>query len=164
MDLFSRSGWLRGFGLVLVVAVFVFSGCAGGTDTSGDTPEETSSTGGDGIEEPRHNGRLVELSGENTAELLVVAGGMTYVYLYDTDGNPVEFAGKEVSVVFTTADGESQTLVLNGMGVGAGAHFMNPIDEAMVERIMEQGAYMADITVTSESGTQTGSIEITVGG
>lgn len=116
-----------------------------------------------GMLEPRHGGRIVELTGNYDAELVIMDGGMSYVYLYDAQGAPVEYQGKTVELVVTTPDGKTQTLALEGMGAGAGAHFMNPLNQEMQDAMRAQGSYTADVRVTSPDGEQTGQIEIHMG-
>ena len=113
--------------------------------------------------EPRHGGRIVELTGEYDAEMVIMEGGMSFVYLYDAQGSPVPYEGKSVQLVVTTPDGRSQTLDLEGMGSGAGAHFMNPLSTEMTDGMVAAGAYTADIRVTGPEGEQTGQIEIRIG-
>ena len=152
----------------LLLALFVLVGCAGGESGDGETAsEETGQADEPMISvdlEPAHGGRIVELSGDLDAELVVMEGGMAFVYLYDAEANPESWEGKSVNITVTTPDGQSQELELNGMGSGSGAHFMNPIEEAMVAHIFEQGSYKADVVVETESGSQTGSIDIELGG
>lgn len=144
---------------VLVGLVIVWAGCGGGGSTSGEADTEPMAASGSGLE-PQHGGRIVELSGDYDAELVVMEGGMAFVYLYDADGKPVPHEGKTVSVKVTTPDGTSQQVVLDGMGTGAGAHFMNPLDEDLVNHAVEEGSYTAEISVETDSETQTGSIDV----
>lgn len=147
-------GWAALVGLVIVLA-----GCGGSGSTSGETEDEPMAAAGSGLA-PQHGGRIVELSGDYDAELVVMEGGMAFVYLYDADGNPVPYEGKTVSVKIMTPDGRSQEVVLDGMGTGAGAHFMNQLDDDMVNHVIEEGGYTAEITVDTDSETQTGSVDI----
>ena len=164
---FSRNnGWARFLVLGCLGLVLVMAGC-GGTETATEEAADDHGEAGhspdaevaDAGLEPRHNGRIVMLDGEYDAEL-VVTEAMTWVYLYDAEGNPVEYEGKTVTLRVTTADGKMQEINLEGMGQGAGAHFMNPLSEEFVAHVLEQGAYTAEVTVMSESGPQMGTLEI----
>ena len=151
-----------------LLVLFVFVGCAGGGNEDGETASEETGPAEEpmasGELEPNHGGRIVELSGDLDAELVVMEGGMAFVYLYDAEGSPEPWEGKSVQITVTTPDGQSQELELNGMGSGSGAHFMNPVEEAMVAHILEQGSYQADVVVETEAGLQTGTIDIELGG
>jgi hypothetical protein len=146
--------WAAVVGLVVVLA-----GCGGGESTSGEAEHSPATAAAPGLE-PQHGGRIVELSGDFDAELVVMEGGMAFVYLYDADGSPVPCEGKTVWIRITTPDGKSQELGLEGMGTGAGAHFMNPLDGDMVNHVLEEGAYSAEVSVETETDTQSGSIDI----
>jgi hypothetical protein len=159
----GESKWMRWATFGAVGLALVLAGCAGEESTSGEAEPVAESPVAVSLE-PQHGGRIVELSGDYDAELVVMEGGMTFVYLYDAEGNPIEYEGKTVSVKISTPDGQTQELDLEGMGVGAGAHFMNPLEEDMVAHILEQGAYTTEVMVTTEAGTQTGSIDIDLGG
>lgn len=143
----------------LIGLVIVLAGCGGGDATTGEADHSSATSTASGLE-PNHGGRIVELDGSFDAELVVVEGGMAFVYLYDADGNPVPYEGKEVWLKVTTPDGKSQELDLEGMGTGAGAHFMNPLDAEMVDHVLDEGAYSADISVETDTETQKGSIDI----
>jgi hypothetical protein len=151
-----RSTWWMGW---VAIAVIGLAGCGGGETAT----EEAEHAGEDpavaGLE-PRHGGRIVELDGEYDAELVIMEGGMAFVYLYDADGNPVPYEGKEVWLKVATPSGKMQELELEGMGTGAGAHFMNPLDEDMLKQVLDEGEYSADIAVETESGAQTGKIVV----
>jgi len=116
-----------------------------------------------GTLEPRHGGRIVELTGSYDAELVIMEGGMSFVYLYDDAGSPVPYEGKAVQLSVATPDGKSQTLDLEGMGSGAGAHFMNPLSQEMTDGILAAETYRAEIRVTTPEGEQTGQLEIQIG-
>jgi hypothetical protein len=143
----------------VVGLVIVLAGCGGGDSTSGEAEPSSATSTAPGLE-PHHGGRIVELSGDLDAELVVMEGGMAFVYLYDADGNPVPYEGKKVWIKVTTPDGKSQELGLEGMGTGAGAHFMNPLDGDMVNHVLEEGAYSAEVSVETDTDTQSGSIDI----
>jgi hypothetical protein len=163
MQLHAEKYRMRWISMAAVALVVLITGCAG-EETTTEEAEPVAEAPAAAELEPSHGGRIVELNGDYDAELVVMEGGMTFVYLYDAEGNPVEYEGKMVNIKITTPDGQSQELELEGMGSGAGAHFMNPLEEAMVGHVLEQGAYTADITVETEAGTQTGTIEINLGG
>lgn len=143
----------------LVGLLVVLAGCGGGDSTSGEADHSSATATASGLE-PNHGGRIVELSGDFDAELVVMEGGMAFVYLYDPDGKPVPYEGKQVWLKVMTPDGKTQELELEGMGTGAGAHFMNPLDGEMLNHVLEEGAYSADITVETDTGTQNGNIDI----
>jgi hypothetical protein len=149
----------RGFRLAMVVCG-LGAGCA-----RQESPEEAGSSPAEAPAltrlEPRHGGRIVELTGAFDAELVISEGGMSFVFLYDAQGNPVPYEGKEVKLVVTTAGGRSEEVPLEGMGGGSGAHFMNPLSEGMLE-VLRDG-YVAEITVTAPDGLQTGRLEVAAG-
>lgn len=151
----------------IVLMSFALAITAAGCGNDGSEVQEEGSSPADaralGTIEPRHGGRIVELTGNYDAEFVVMEGGMSFVYLYDADGAPVPYQGKEVEVVVTTPDGKTQALPLEGMGSGAGAHFMNPLSQEMTDGMRAAGAYTAHIRVTTPEGEQTGQIEIQIG-
>lgn len=168
MQFSRRNSWARFLVLGCLGLVLVVAGC-GGTETATENADHENGEEGhsddaevasEGLQ-PAHDGRIVMLEGEYDAEL-VVTEAMTWIYLYDAEGNPVEYEGKEVTLKVTTPDGETQEIDLEGMGVGAGAHFMAPLGEEFVAHVLEQAAYTADITVVTESGTQMGTLDITL--
>lgn len=154
-----RSSLVLGLALLLVSAAGC-GGYGGEVQEEGGSPADATALG---TLEPRHGGHIVELTGSYDAELLIQEGGMSFVFLYDAEGAPVPYQGKDVQLVVTTMDGKSQTLQLEGMGAGSGAHFMNPLNEEMMLAMTEQGGYTAEIRVTEEAGEQTGRIEVETG-
>lgn len=152
----------RGFRLA-IAALLVAAGCTPQQSPEGEENGSPADAPEIGRLEPRHGGFFVELSGEYDAEFVLGAGGMCFVYLYDADGNPVPYQGKDVKVVVTATDGQREEIALEGMGAGAGAHFMNPLSEGLMEKIEAEGGFVAEITVTAPEGVQTGHLEVASG-
>jgi hypothetical protein len=94
---------------------------------------------------PPHGGREVSLGPDSKAELVVDDTGMILVRLYDAGWHLVDPAGKQVVVTIITPDGASRDIGLEAMGSGSAAHFMNPMEEAVVAHVREQGSYTVRI-------------------
>ncbi len=152
----------RRVGVPVILSLFFLTGCGrqNPIEEEGGSPAEARAVA---AVEPRHGGRIVELSGENDAELVISESGMSYVYLYDAQGDPVPYEGKQVKLIVSTPDGKSEVLPLEGMGSGAGAHFMNPISEEMFAHMGSVGTYEAEIEVVSPGSSQVGHLEVEPG-
>jgi len=148
---------------VLIATVVLTVGCGSYSNNAQEEGSSPADAQPVGALEPRHGGRVVELTGRYDAEVVVMDNGMSFVYLYDAEGNPVAQEGKQVRLVVTTPDGKSLDLPLEGMGTGAGAHFMNPIPDEMIAQLKTQGAYTAEVRVMTPEGEQTGQLEIHLG-
>jgi hypothetical protein len=153
------SRWLAGIALASSAAVILSAGCAR-KQAETTTEQQTQVT-----QEPavgaQHGGKEIVLDAGTRAELVVDDTGMTTVYLYDASGAPVDPAGKTVTVTFVTPDGQAKEVTLTAMGTGADAHFMNPVDEAVVSHIKEQGSYTAKVTANMDGQTKTGQTQVT---
>lgn len=119
--------------LVLIAALAV-AGCAK------SRPPEESTTAAD-TTTPPHGGVGVMLGDHYRAELVVDATGMVVVRLYDAAWRAVDITGNAVDVTVTTPDGASKEITLVGMGTGDAAHFMGPMDEAVVAHVRQAGSY-----------------------
>ena len=94
---------------------------------------------------PPHGGRAVELSAADRAELVVDDTGMIVVRLYDASWRLLDPAGKSVTVRIQTPDSAFVDLEAEPMGTGSAAHFMVPMDKAVVAHVQESGGYVATV-------------------
>ncbi|HKA23603.1 MAG TPA: hypothetical protein VKF80_01345 [Candidatus Eisenbacteria bacterium] len=94
---------------------------------------------------PPHGGRAVDLGQGEHAELVVDETGMIVVRLYDPTWHLLDPAGKTVQVRIETPDGASIDIATEAMGTGSAAHFMAPMDKAVVEHVRESGSYTATV-------------------
>ena len=149
----------RSTSVLTALIFFALAGCGQETaiDEQGSSPAEAPAVA---ALEPRHGGHMVELSGDFDAELVISESGMCFVYLYDEQGQPVPYEGKQVKLSVTAPDGTTEILPLEGMGAGAGAHFMNPVSEEMLPRLGTPAAYYAELEVVTTTGLQTGRVEV----
>lgn len=113
------------------------------------------------ITAPPHGGRGIELGGGQRAEVVVDATGMIVVRLYDDAWRLLDPAGKTVEVEITTPDGASRTIPMEAMSVGEAAHFMAPMDEAVLAHVRDQGSYKATVHAVIGGRTLQGSTNVT---
>jgi len=121
-----------------LIAALALAGCAK------SRPPEESTTAAD-TTTPPHGGVGVTLGDHYRAELVVDASGMMIVRLYDAAWRAVDITGNTVDVTVTTPDDATKEITLVGMGTGEAAHFMAPMDEAVVAHVREQGSYTVTI-------------------
>jgi hypothetical protein len=121
-----------------LVAALALSGCA-----QSRPPEE--STAAPDTTTPPHGGVTVTLGDSYRAELVVDATGMIVVRLYDSAWRILDPAGNSADVTVSTPDGANREITLVPMGTGEAAHYMSPMDEAVVAHVREQGSYTAII-------------------
>ena len=123
---------------LILAAVLILAGCGQ------SQPPEESTTAAD-TTTPPHGGVGLTLGDRYRAELVVDPTGMMVVRLYDAGWRMVDITGNQVEVTIATPDGASKEITLVGMGDGAAAHFMAPMDEPVVLHVREQGSYTATV-------------------
>ena len=94
---------------------------------------------------PPHGGVAVSLGPSYRAELVVDNSGMIVVRLYDAVWRILDPTGNTAEVSVATPDGASRVITLVPMGTGSAAHYMAPMDEAVVAHVREQGSYTMTI-------------------
>ena len=92
-----------------------------------------------------HGGVAIALGPSYRAELVVDATGMMVVRLYDSDWRILDPEGNSAEVTIATPDGASRVVTLVPMGTGTAAHYMGPMDEAVVVHVQDQGSYTATV-------------------
>ena len=150
---------MAGLTRLLPLALLALTACGqqAAIEEEGSSPADAPAVA---VLEPRHGGHIVELSGDYDAELVISESGMCFVYLYDAEGQPVPYQDKQVKLSLTAPDGATEVLPLEGMGSGAGAHFMNPVSEEMLPRLGTPPAFYAEVEVATPTGLQTGRLEV----
>jgi hypothetical protein len=160
---FSR-GATAGAVLLLVLGACAPGGREGTSDRREPIAEVADSASASAPDQPvswpPRGGHALTLDDGSHAELIVDDTGMLFVYLFDAAYRPLETEGRHVSVAIVTPDGASRDILLAGMGRGAAAHHMNPMDEAVLAHVREQGVYAAHVTVTSDAGTARGETRV----
>ena len=139
------------WGLAVALAL---AGCGGSS-------REAQRTAAQPITSPPHGGRGIELGGGARAEVVVDGTGMIVVRLYDAAWRLQDPAGKTVEVEIATPDGAARTLPAEAMGVGEAAHFMVPMDEAVVAHVREQGSYKITVHAVVRGKSIQGSTNVT---
>jgi len=109
---------------------------------------------------PPHGGRGLELSASDRAELVVDDTGMIVVRLYDTSWRLLDPAGKSVTVRIQTPDSAFVDLAAEPMGSGSAAHFMVPMDKAVVAHVQESGSYVATVQAVIDGRHVQGSTKV----
>jgi hypothetical protein len=108
-------------------------------------PAPTHETADSGASGPPHGGRAIDLGPSERAELVVDQTGMIVVRLYDRSWRLLDPARKTVEVRIQTPDSASVDIETEPMGTGSAAHFMAPMDQAVVEHVRESGSYVATV-------------------
>jgi hypothetical protein len=70
---------------------------------------------------------------------------MIVVRLYDRSWRLLDPAGKTVDVQIETPDSAAINITTEPMGTGSAAHFMAPMDKAVVAHVQEMGSYVATV-------------------
>jgi len=109
---------------------------------------------------PPHGGRGIELGAADRAELVVDDTGMIVVRLYDASWRLLDPAGKSVTVRIQTPDGAFVDLSAGPMGTGSAAHFMVPMDKAVVAHVQESGSYVATVQAVIDGRHVQGSAKV----
>ena len=109
---------------------------------------------------PPHGGRGIELSAADRAELVVDDTGMIVVRLYDASWRLLDPAGKAVTVRIETPDSAFVELSAEPMGTGSAAHFMVPMDKAVVAHVQESGSYVATVQAVIDGRHVQGSAKV----
>jgi hypothetical protein len=109
---------------------------------------------------PPHGGRGIELGAADRAELVVDGTGMIVVRLYDASWRLLDPAGKSVTVRIQTPDSAFVDLPAEPMGTGSAAHFMVPMDKAVVAHVQESGSYVATVQAVIDGRHVQGSAKI----
>jgi len=135
--------------LVLALSLVV-AGCGHGSRSS----REPAASG------PPHGGRAVDLGPGEQAELVVDDTGMIVVRLYDRSWRLLDPAGKTVDVRIETPDSAAIDIATEAMGTGSAAHFMAPMDKAVVEHVRETGSYVATVRAVIEGRHVQGSTTV----
>ena len=122
--------------LVLAAALLVAGSCGKAATREAAAPAASG---------PPHGGRAIELGPAERAELVVDETGMIVVRLYDGSWRLLDPAGKSVRVEIETPDHASIDIATEAMGTGSAAHFMAPMDKAVVAHVRETGSYVATV-------------------
>ena len=86
---------------------------------------------------------------------------MIVVRLYDRSWRLLDPGGKSVSVRIQTPDSASVDIATEPMGTGSAAHFMAPMDKAVVEHVRETGSYVATVRAVIDGRHVLGSTTVT---
>ena len=109
---------------------------------------------------PPHGGRAIDLGASGLAELVVDETGMVVVRLYDRSWRLLDPAGKSVEVRIETPDHAAIDIATEPMGSGSAAHFMAPMEKAVVAHVKESGSYVATVTAVIDGRRAQGSVTI----
>lgn len=133
--------------------MLALAGCGGKAAGSHETQAPAASG-------PPHGGRAIELGAAERAELVVDDTGMMVVRLYDRSWRLLDPAGKSVEVQIETPDHASIDIATDPMGTGSAAHFMAPMDKAVVQHVRETGSYVATVRAVIDGRHVQGSAEV----
>jgi hypothetical protein len=138
---------------LFTAALLVLAGCGGKAASTHEAAAPAASG-------PPHGGRAIDLGPGERAELVVDDTGMIVVRLYDGSWRLLEPAGKSVRVRIETPDRASIDIATEPMGTGPAAHFMAPMDKAVVEHVREMGSYVATVSAVIEGRKVQGSAAV----
>jgi hypothetical protein len=128
------------------------AGCsARSNDTTAREPAESG---------PPHGGRAIDLGATERAELVVDGTGMIVVRLYDRSWRLLDPAGKTVDVQIETPDSAAIDIATEPMGTGSAAHFMAPMDKAVVAHVQDMGSYVATVRAVIDGRHVQGSASV----
>ena len=106
----------------------------------------------------RHGGALIDL-GSDYAEVKTAGDGLTTLYLYGPDGEPLETSGRTASLTFSTNGAGNADVVLAPMGTGDDARFEGALSGVDRERLAEAGPYTVDLTVVDGGSSIAGTFK-----
>jgi hypothetical protein len=141
------------FSALVLASSLVLASCGG----KGASTHEGAGPAASG---PPHGGRAIDLGATERAELVVDETGMIVVRLYDRSWRLLDPAGKSVSVRIETPDKAAIDIATEPMGTGSAAHFMAPMDKAVVAHVRESGSYVATVSAVIDGRHQQGSTTV----